>query len=258
MSSASAFFPIHGASRPLVGGEALDITESYAARQEIVKLEAQLAKQKLKQQKNSAEAIIHAQQEERARLGHEMHDNVNQILASAQLYIGQLDPTHAEFADIKARSIEIVGLAIEELRQLARDMVMPDFKEEGLLGSIRKLVDELKVCKRFDIRFVYNNKKGIESLDPNLKITLFRIVQEQVKNIIKYSKANNLVIDLHCDDLEVRLEIADDGRGFDPDKTRRGLGLSNIYERTSLYNGNVMLHSAPGQGCTLIISIPTS
>ncbi|MDP4248256.1 MAG: PAS domain S-box protein, partial [Bacteroidota bacterium] len=125
-------FPIHGASRPLAGGEALDITESYTARQEILKLESQLAKQKLKQQKNTAEAIIHAQQEERARLGHEMHDNVNQILASAQLFIGQLDSDNPEFASIKARSIEIVGLAIEELRQLARDMVMPDFKEDGL------------------------------------------------------------------------------------------------------------------------------
>ncbi|MDP4247309.1 MAG: ATP-binding protein, partial [Bacteroidota bacterium] len=77
-------------------------------------------------------------------------------------------------------------------------------------------------------------------------------------NIIKYSKAKNVVIDLHCDEVQLRMEIADDGRGFDPKATRRGLGLSNIYERTSLYNGNVILDAAPGKGCTLIVNIPVS
>jgi signal transduction histidine kinase len=206
----------------------------------------------------SAEAIIKAQQEERARLGHELHDNINQILASAQLFLGQLEPGNQEFRHVKQKTAEILTLAIEEIRNLSRDMVMPDFSEIGLTGSIRNLVEDLQYCKPFAIRFLHDNKRSIESLDEHRKITLFRIVQEQVKNIIKYAKAKHVVIDLHGNNKEVRLEIADDGKGFDPEATRRGLGLSNIYERTKLYQGQVTLETAPGRGCMLIVQLPRS
>ncbi|HLX66704.1 MAG TPA: ATP-binding protein [Puia sp.] len=204
----------------------------------------------------SAEAIIRAQQEERARLGHELHDNVNQILASAQLFLGQLEPDSSEFSSVKTRTSEILTMAIEEIRCLSREMVMPDFKDIGLTGSIRQLVGDLQYCKPFEIRFLHDNRKSIESLDDHRKITLFRMVQEQIKNIIKYARANHVVIDLQGCENHVRLEIVDDGKGFDPATTRHGLGLSNIYERTKLYHGEVALESAPGRGCTLIVTLP--
>jgi signal transduction histidine kinase len=204
----------------------------------------------------SAEAIIRAQQEERARLGHELHDNVNQILASAQLFLGQLEPDSGEFRQVKTRTSEILTLAIEEIRSLSRDMVMPNFNEMGLTGSIRQLVGDLQYCKPFEIRFLHDNRKSIESLDEHRKITLFRIVQEQIKNIIKYARAKHVVIDLQGNENHVRLEIADDGKGFDPVTTPQGLGLSNIYERTKLYRGEVSLETAPGRGCTLIVLLP--
>jgi signal transduction histidine kinase len=204
----------------------------------------------------SAEAIIRAQQEERARLGHELHDNVNQILASAQLFLGQLEPDSGEFRQVKTRTSEILTLAIEEIRSLSREMVMPDFSKMGLTGSIRQLVEDLQYCKPFEIRFLHDNRKSIESLDDHRKITMFRIVQEQIKNIIKYARAKHVVIDLQGNENHVRLEIADDGRGFDPATTRHGLGLSSIHERTKLYRGKVVLETAPGLGCTLIIQLP--
>ncbi|HET6256023.1 MAG TPA: sensor histidine kinase [Puia sp.] len=204
----------------------------------------------------SAEAIIRAQQKERERIGHELHDNVNQILASAQLFLGQLDPGNREFRQVKKKTTEIINLAIEEIRHLSRDMVMPDFKEIGLTGSIRQLVKDLRYCRPFEIRFLHDNKKSIESLDEHRKITLFRIVQEQIKNIIKYARAKYVVIDLQGNETSVRLEIADDGKGFDPATTRHGLGLSNIYERTKLYQGEVTLEAAPGRGCTLVVRLP--
>lgn len=205
---------------------------------------------------SSAEAIIRAQQEERARLGHELHDNVNQILASAQLFLSQLEPANQEFLYVKNKTAEILGLAIDEIRQLSRDMVIPNFLETGLTGSIRNLAEDLQYCKPFEIRFLHDRKKSIESLDEHRKIALFRIVQEQIKNIIKYARAKHVVIDLQGNEEHVRLEIADDGRGFDPATIRRGLGLSNIYERAKLYRGEVELESAPGRGCTLIVRLP--
>lgn len=264
-------FPIHGAAPGMmVGGQALDITESYITRQEekatserllhmseeVRVLETQLAKQKLKEQKKVAEAIIHAQEEERGRIGHELHDNVNQILSSGKLYLDILHKDHENFQEIKGRTMEILLLGIEEIRNLSSAMVMPDLKEGGLLASISALVKDLRFVKLFNIGFVHSKLCDVESISQSKKVTLFRIIQEQTKNIVKYSKAKNVEISLHCGADQVRLLIKDDGNGFDAQNTRRGLGLSNIYERTRLYGGKVVLNTAPGKGCSIIVNIP--
>jgi signal transduction histidine kinase len=152
--------------------------------------------------------------------------------------------------------MEILLIGIEEIRQLSRGMVMDDLKHEGLVGSIRNLINELYATKQYNLQFVHSELSSVESLDACKKIALFRIVQEQVKNIVKYSQAKNIQISLHCSDGQIRLQISDDGIGFDPAATKKGLGLSNIYERIGLYRGKVLLDSAPGRGCSLTVNIP--
>lgn len=216
----------------------------------------QLVRQQLRKQKMVAEAIIRAQQEERARIGHELHDNINQILTSVHLYISVLTKENPEFDEIKEKAIDILTLGIEELRKLSREMVMHDFGHQGLVGSISSLVNEINYSKTIKIQFVHSDLHQIETLDSNIKISIFRIVQEQTKNIIRHSKARTAWICLHrCED-QFRLQIRDDGIGFDPGKTRHGLGFSNIYERTGLYQGKVILNAAPGRGCSMIVNIP--
>ncbi|HVV06145.1 MAG TPA: ATP-binding protein [Puia sp.] len=202
------------------------------------------------------EAIIRAQQDERERIGHELHDNVNQILTSAHLYLTVLTRDCPEFEDVRKRTIDILQMGIEAIRQLSKEMVMFDLKEEGLIGSISNLVKDLYKTKLFNILFIHSDASRVEALDKCRKIALFRVVQEQVKNIIKYSQSKNIQIALHCMDDQIRLLVRDDGIGFDPATTKKGLGLSNIYERAMLYKGKVLLDSAPGRGCSLIVNIP--
>jgi PAS domain S-box-containing protein len=221
----------------------------------IKKLETQLLEQKLKQQKGIAEAIIQSQEEERTRIGHELHDNVNQILSTAQLYISLLDPHKDNFAEIKKKSMETILLGIEEIRILSKEMVIPTLKGEGLIASINDIVNDLRFINLFHINFTYNKQCDIESISKNKKTNLYRIIQEQVKNIIKYSKAKNVEISLDFINNQIRLSIKDDGIGFDSKNTRRGLGLSNIYERTRLDNGKIILTTSPGNGCSLIVNI---
>jgi PAS domain S-box-containing protein len=222
----------------------------------IRKLENDLVEQKLKQQKGIAEAIIHSQEEERTRIGYELHDNVNQILGTAQLYLSLLEPSKENFAEVKEKARKAILLGIDEIRKLAKEMVMHSLLEEGLLASINGIVEDLHFVKPFNITFAHDKKCDVEILSKNKKITLFRIVQEQIKNIIKYSNAKNVKISLGCSNDCVQLFIVDDGVGFDSKNTRRGLGLSNIYERTRLDNGNVILNTSPGEGCSLEVNIP--
>jgi PAS domain S-box-containing protein len=223
---------------------------------EIKELEHQLVEQKLKQQKGIAEAIIQAQEMERNRIGNELHDNVNQILSTAQLYLNTMDPAREDAYDLKDRTKAILSLAIEEIRKLSREMVVPNLREDGLIKSVSDLVEDIRFANPFRIVFEHSESRGIESLGQQKKITLLRIIQEQIKNVVTYSKASNVEISLNCYHDQVRLYISDDGIGFDPKNTPRGLGLSNIYERTRLYNGKVILHTAPGMGCSLIVNIP--
>jgi len=202
--------------------------------------------------------IIQAQQDERARIGHELHDNVNQILTCAHLYLATLDREHPDFDMLKKKAMDILLSGIEEIRNMSRGMVMPDFQQDGLIGSVSNLVDDIRFSKAFSVQFIHSDINMIEALNSTIKITLFRIIQEQVKNIIRCSHGKNIQISLHCCDLQFRLQIKDDGLGFDPKTTKRGLGLSHIYERTRLYNGKVILDSAPGRGCSLIVNIPLS
>ena len=89
---------------------------------------------------------------------------------------------------------------------------------------------------------------------------MFSIIQEQVSNVIKHSGANNLIIELEMDEYEniIKLNIADDGRGFDPEKikSKKSLGFSNIISRTDLFDGKISIQSAPEQGCRLNVQIP--
>jgi len=137
-------------------------------------------------------------------------------------------------------------------------MVLPDLKKGGLMASIDNLVEDLRFGSPFMVDFSHSPAWELEEMSQSKKVTLFRIIQEQTKNILKYSKAKTMSISLNMDNNWVRLEIKDDGVGFDPDNSRRGLGLSNIYERTRLYEGRVRLNTAPGKGCSIVVTMPTS
>lgn len=233
-----------------------DISKEKQFEKEARQLEAQLAEHRLTEQKGTAEAIIRAQEDERTRIGHELHDNINQILASGKLYVSHLEKGSDDFREVKEKITELLELAIEEVRTLSKAMVLPDLKKGGLVASIDDLVADLRFSNLCEVGFSHCETAELEEIGQSKKVTLFRIVQEQTKNILKYSAAKSVYISLHMQSDRVRLEISDDGVGFDPVKIRRGLGLSNIYERARLYNGKVRLRAAPGKGCSLVVTIP--
>lgn len=210
------------------------------------------------QHKGVAEYVVRAQEQERSRLGQELHDNVNQILTTAQLYLSVLRQDCTEFEGFIAKTMDILHSGIEELRMLSRNMVADGIKQQGLVRSIRQLVEQVKASGAFGVHFEHCEPACVERLDHCRKISLYRIVQEQLKNIIKYSKAEHIHISLHCGEDQVRLAISDDGVGFDLSRTTWGLGFSNIYERVGLYGGKVRVETAPGKGCSLIVNMPVT
>jgi signal transduction histidine kinase len=206
------------------------------------------------QQRKLAEAMVLGQEKERTRLGHELHDNVNQILAVSKLFLGMVKPGDDESNALKRKVGEYLDSAVNEIRNLSHGLVVPNFNKTGLVGSFNKILNDIAMVNAFEIAFDYDEK--IELLDDSKKITLLRILQEQIKNIIKYSRATKVNVELCLVRNKALLRIRDNGVGFDARVSRRGIGLSNIYDRIELYNGSVNLETAPGKGCDLSVTLP--
>ncbi len=226
-------------------GSLQDTTELY-------NLKDQLTEEKLQRQREISEIAIHVQERERTRIGHELHDNVNQILSTTRMFVEMLTPANEQEKMVKEKSIEYIHASIEEIRKLSKELAAPELKMNGLEESITSLIDDIHLSSALNIRFE-NNHDGF-LLSQAKRVTIFRVVQEQLKNILKYSKATEVVISLSNTAGTIELLIKDNGVGFDPSQTRRGIGLSNIHDRVRFYNGTVNIDAAPGKGCTLTAS----
>ncbi|WP_205512940.1 PAS domain S-box protein [Longitalea arenae] len=224
-------------------------------------LEKKLLKQEVDKQKIIAQAVVNAQEKERAEIGKELHDNVNQILSTAKLYLELAQTDDDSRLDLINRSTKNISDAINEIRTISRSLVPPSIGDLGLIESVQDLVENIKATKKLHVEFYYSGTID-NILDEKRKLMLFRIIQEQVNNVLKHASAQNLVIELIADSegCAVDLTISDDGKGFELDKVRskKGVGLSNIASRAQLFNGSVHVVTALGEGCKLKINVPIS
>lgn len=223
-----------------------DITEK-------VLLEQALAKERLEKQKEITGAVLMAHENERKEIGKELHDNLNQILGAAKLYI-EVAKTDDENRGIYLdKSSEYIVKVIEEIRRVSKTLVTPDRHFLSLVESIRNLVDDTVLSHSIKLSF---HQKGIveKRLDEKLQVDIFRIIQEQLNNILKHSKATSAVIDLDMHADEIVLLITDNGEGCDS-STSMGVGLINIKSRAELNQGNVTIISKPGKGYALKVAL---
>jgi PAS domain S-box-containing protein len=219
---------------------------------ERIRLEKELAlQQKLKQQQIT-EVVLGAQERERFELGQELHDNINQILATSKLYLDVAIEEKEPRMELLAKSRKNISVAIEEIRKLSKDLIAPSLNDLGLTQSIKELIRSIQSVGKMKIRL---NVSGLDEAEllPEQKINIYRIIQEQLNNILKHAQAGEVVIELNKVKEQVRLRLADDGKGFDPRMRRKGVGISNIISRAELYNGKVEIESAPGKGCQLVV-----
>ena len=206
--------------------------------------------EKLKREKEVAEASLIAQEDERKFIGGELHDNVNQILASSLLYlsIGKRQGDIPCIAEIES----LINSAIHEIRKLSHSLIAPSLGEVELSQAVDNIVELTRKTGRFDIE---NEAIGINetTLSEKIKLNVYRIIQEQLNNIIKYSKANTVRLKLIQESNKLILNIIDDGIGFDSTVKSLGRGMANMKSRATLNNGEMKIISSPGKGCELSV-----
>lgn len=229
-------------------GAITDITERK-------KLEEELIDRQRREQQRLTAIALEAQEKERNTIGEELHDNVNQILVGAKLLLSMIKNNPEKHLDMIGTCIGHIQNAIEENRKIAHELSTPDFGEQSLSELIVQLTQTMLGHSGVEVDVI--NKELNESLlSDELKLTIYRIAQEQCTNIVKYAEARLVTIEVITHNNLLHLRITDDGRGMDSSSNSGGIGLRNMKGRASIYNGNISIHTAPGQGFTLMVDIP--
>ena len=234
-------------------GMGIDISERKEAEEALRLMEAEILNQKVQDQKTITRAILKAEEAERNYIGRELHDNINQILASTKLYLSMAAKQNPAVNNLIKYPIELIDSTISEIRLLSSKNVTPA-KNINLKELIQLLVENLNVNTRIKTIFDYKITNEID--DDDLKINIYRIVQEQVNNTLKHAAALHANISIETVDNMIRIVLADDGKGFDVNKRKEGIGITNMTNRVESFNGNICIESAPGKGCKINIEIP--
>jgi signal transduction histidine kinase len=199
-------------------------------------------------------ALLEGQELERKRLARELHDETGQALTSILLGLKQLEQRVGEQSLAPVR--ELVGSALENVRNLTIELRPPVLDDFGLGPALERLTSMVATRSGLDIQLGIGPPPT--PLSPELETALYRIIQEALTNIVKHAEARSVSIVVTSREASVRAVIEDDGVGFDLAVVRAGaLGLLGMRERVLLFGGSLDLQSAPGEGTTLVVELPT-
>jgi PAS domain S-box-containing protein len=229
-------------------GAITDITERK-------RLEVELLEQQHNEQLKIIATTLEAEEKERHAIGIELHDNVNQILVATKLCLSMVKEDPVKNKAIISMAVGNLQTAIEENRKIAHELVAPDFQLDNLADQVVSLTDKMLKASGIDIQVDVTHLRE-EFLAYNQKLAVYRIAQEQCTNIVKYAKAMHVNISLNTEDGLFKMIIADDGIGMETEKKTKGIGLSNMRGRLSIFNGSIAIKTAPGEGFTLETTFP--
>jgi two-component system sensor histidine kinase UhpB len=231
-------------------GMTQDITERKRAAKELEEANHQL--------RFLSRRLFHLQEEERRHLARELHDEIGQALTAAKI---NLQTAMKESDGAKSMRIDEAAAILEKLlgqvRQISLDLRPSTLDDLGLIPALRSLLDQQG--RRASVAVRLSAKNMPENLDPEIQTTCFRIAQEAITNAVRHANATRIDVDLGRENGNFRLQVRDDGRGFDAESAQAqtvGLGLIGIKERATLVGGRAKIISTPNKGTTIEVSLP--
>ena len=217
--------------------------------------EKALARQRIVQEKLLVKTSIRAQENVRNEIGLELHDNINQILAASKLFLDKALRQKTNEEELLVRCKDHLVNAIDEIRRLSHQSVTPSLESISLCQIIRDLIDDVQQGSSLQISFNADDSDE-EQMGRELKLTIYRIIQEQLSNILKHSEAANAFIKIYPEAQSLILLIGDDGKGANLEEKGNGIGLNNIKSRVDYFDGELIIQTVPGTGFTLKVKIP--
>jgi len=202
--------------------------------------------------------LLEVQEEERRHLARELHDEIGQELTAAKI---NLQAAIKESDGAKSKRIHETTAILERLlgqvRQISLDLRPSTLDDLGLVPALRSLLDEQG--RRASVAVHFSAKNMPANLDPEIQTTCFRIAQEAITNAVRHANATRIDVDLGRENGYLRLQVRDNGRGFDAESAQAqpaGLGLIGIKERAAMVDARAKIISSPKKGTTVDVSLP--
>ena len=242
-SSGRAFFDGEGRMLRVIG-IAADVTDLKRAEEALLGVNRKLVK---------------AQEQERARIGRELHDDISQRLAMLAIELDQLREKHHDLpSEVRGRMHELQQMTTDissSVHAMSHDLHSSKLEYLGLVAGIKSWCKEFGERQRMEIDFK-TNVAGV--LPPEVGVSLLRVVQEAVHNAIKHSGVRRVEVQLREDSGEIHIIVSDSGKGFDIEAARQGqgLGLTSMQERVRLVGGTMAIESKPMGGTTIHVRVP--
>lgn len=212
-----------------------------------------------------AKAVWKVQEEERRRLARELHDDIGQTLTALANQLQRIaDDADAQdnvgLAQRLGEALEITRGALRDTRELSRLLrptLLDDLGLDVALGWLARTLGE-----RSQLTIEYSSTLGEQRLSADIETLVFRVTQESLTNVIRHSGADEAQVRLTRAGNLLRLQVSDDGRGFDPadlnnpERAGESLGVRGMRDRAELFGGRLEIHSAPGEGTRVMLVVP--
>ncbi len=243
-------FNLYGSSFIMLGETsviAFGLTKRYS---HIMKEKEELARKIIVKEKGISVNLIRIQEEERSKIGRDIHDSLGSSLAALQIHVEKLQTDHPAIDYTTTK--EIIKESIAETRNISHGLVSELVNKNGLESALRNQVELFQTIDNVQFMFYYNCSR-IFSLPVSSMI--FRICTELLNNAVKHSCASEISLQLTENEEDIQIIVEDNGIGMGKMKDAKGIGLSNIEFRVSYLNGTISVDSNKA-GTTFIIEIP--
>ncbi|WCO02697.1 ATP-binding protein [Psychroserpens ponticola] len=229
-------------------------------KQNLAEKEKELETQKLatvlkEQELTTIDAMIEGQEKERQRIANDLHDDLGGLIATVKLHFNALKEKNTP--ELYDKTNTLIDEAYQKVRSVAHAKNSGVIAKQGLLLAVQQMAEKVSASNKITIDVIDH---GLENrLENSLELTIFRIIQELVTNVIKHAEANETTVHITNHDESLNIMVEDNGIGFNPNqitKTNKGMGISSIDKRVAHLDGTMTIESDKNQGTTIIIDIP--
>ncbi|MGN6647186.1 MAG: PAS domain-containing protein, partial [Cytophaga sp.] len=206
-------------------------------------------------------SVLEGQERERRKIARELHDGLGQMLTALKFNIQGIRGVASKKEQAHIDGIkQMIQDTILEVRRISFDLMPSVLNDFGLAAALYHLSERFSLSRNSNVQIQYVGAKDVGRFEKNIEINIYRIIQEALNNAIKYADATIISIDLQFDNEHIKFCVSDNGKGFTPDNKKKsdgtGRGITNIRERVSLLNGNLIFNSIIEEGTKISVEIP--
>lgn len=206
------------------------------------------------EQVKSMRNYIKGEENERSRIASELHDGIGGSLSAIKLKLSKI--AEVDKNEQIEKVIKNVDVLYQDVRSISHNLISPQLKDSIFIEIINNLVNDIKEATSFEITLEYLEEDKINLLSEEIQVTVYRMIQELLKNSISHSNGTKIEINVTKFEHELNLVIEDNGSGFDTSKKKFGIGLRNLEARTKALGGKFIIDSVIGRGSAFNITIP--